>query len=133
MKKLLLLFLGFLMALSSCRAKESNLPNSTFSDDSATEIQQKRNDDIPQKVWDTYRYIKKNNRAQNGYVGGRKFGNYEKLLPIKNEKGQKVNYREWDVNPKKKGKNRGAQRLVTSNDGHAYYTSDHYRSFKKLE
>lgn len=127
------MFLGLLLAFSSCKAKDGKPTLVSQNDSGADYSQQKKSDDIPQKVWDTYRFIKKNNRAQNGYVGGRKFGNYERLLPIKNESGQKIAYREWDVNPKKKGKNRGAQRLVTSNDGHAYYTSDHYKSFKKLE
>ena len=88
---------------------------------------------IPQKVYKVLDYVQENGEAIDGYVGGRTFGNREKLLPQKNSQGQKVKYREWDVNPKVKGKNRGAQRLVTSNDGRAYYTNDHYKSFIEIK
>ncbi|QGG39930.1 ribonuclease domain-containing protein [Aeromicrobium yanjiei] len=40
-----------------------------------------------------------------------------------------VTYREWEVNQYTKGVNRGAERLVTSSDGSAYFTGDHYGSF----
>jgi guanyl-specific ribonuclease Sa len=88
--------------------------------------------DIPQKAFDILRYVKENGRAKEGYVGGRKFSNYEKLLPTEDEKGQKIVYQEWDVNPKIQGKNRGAERMVTGSDGKAYYTSDHYRTFQLI-
>ena len=65
------------------------------------------------------------------YVGGRKFYNREKRLPAINE-NSKIQYKEWDVKPKAEGKSRGAERLVTGNIGTAYYTSDHYRTFKKI-
>ncbi len=83
------------------------------------------NEYIPQKVYEVLAYIRENDKAPSGYVGGRTFYNREGLLP-KNTK-----YREWDVNPKIKGKNRGAERLVTS-DQKAYYTSDHYNSFTEI-
>lgn len=58
-----------------------------------------------------------------GYVGGKTFHNRERRLP----KGQ---YREYDVNPKVPGKNRGAERIVIEQrTGKAYYTDDHYRTF----
>lgn len=40
-----------------------------------------------------------------------------------------ITYREWDVNPKIKGVDRGEERLVTGSDGSAYYTADHYQTF----
>jgi ribonuclease T1 len=46
--------------------------------------------------------------------------------------GKPARYREWDVNPKKKGKNRGAERLVTS-EKRAWYTRDHYETFEELK
>lgn len=91
-----------------------------------------RKTDIPQKVYKVLEYIRANDRAPEGYQGGRKFGNYEKRLPLKDERGGAMRYREWDVNPKKKGKNRGAERLITS-DKHAWYTRDHYNSFTEIE
>ena len=60
-------------------------------------------------------------------IGGDKFGNYEGLLPKKS--GRK--YYECDIDTK--GKNsRGAKRIIFSNDGLIYYTSDHYESFELL-
>lgn len=88
---------------------------------------------IPNKVFEVLAFIDQNNRAPEGYVGGRKFGNYEKLLPQRSEKNnERINYKEWDVNPKIEGKNRGAERLVTGDDKSAYYTADHYQSFEKI-
>jgi guanyl-specific ribonuclease Sa len=61
-----------------------------------------------------------------GYVGGRTFQNREQRLP----RGQ---YREYDVNPRIRGKNRGAERIVIEQrTGEAYYTADHYRTFVPL-
>ena len=59
-------------------------------------------------------------------IGGSSFGNYEGLLP--EEKGRK--YFECDINYVKG--NRGAERLVYSNDGLIFYTGDHYESFEQL-
>lgn len=93
----------------------------------------KTNSAIPQKVYETLEYIQKNNRAPEGYVGGRHFGNYEKNLPEKDSKGNKIDYKEYDVNPKVEGKNRGAQRLVIGDDSRAWYTNDHYKTFIEVE
>jgi ribonuclease T1 len=61
-----------------------------------------------------------------GYVGGRVFENRELRLP-------KGRYREYDVNPKIRGRNRGPERLVIERrTGKAYYTQDHYRTFRLL-
>lgn len=88
--------------------------------------------EIPAKVLKVLEYIDEHDKARDGYEGGRTFMNFEKLLPQKDKDGKRVRYREWDVNPLKAGVNRGAERLVTGSDGHAYYTSDHYKSFKKI-
>jgi len=90
-------------------------------------------EDIPQKVYKILEYVRANGRAPEGYQGGRKFGNYEKRLPLKDNTGKPMSYQEWDVNPKKKGKNRGAERLITSQNKHAWYTRDHYNSFTEIE
>lgn len=89
-------------------------------------------DNVPQKAIEVLAYIRKYNEAPEGYVGGRTFQNREKLLPQKDKSGDKINYREWDIYPKIKNRNRGAERLVTSNES-AYYTRDHYRSFIKIK
>ncbi len=59
-------------------------------------------------------------------IGGDRFGNYEGLLPQK--KGLK--YYECDIDTL--GSSRGAKRIIYSNDGHIYYTDDHYESFTEL-
>lgn len=59
-------------------------------------------------------------------IGGDRFGNYEELLP--DEKGRK--YFECDINYV--SGNRGAERIIYSNDGLIFYTGDHYKTFEKL-
>jgi guanyl-specific ribonuclease Sa len=61
-----------------------------------------------------------------GYVGGRTFQNRERRLPS-------GRYREYDVNPKTPGRNRGPERVVIEQrTGKAYYTGDHYVTFIPL-
>ena len=60
-------------------------------------------------------------------IGGDRFGNYEGLLP----KAAGRTYYECDIDTLG-GKSRGAKRIVFSNDGLVYYTSDHYASFTLL-
>ncbi|MEQ1793184.1 MAG: ribonuclease domain-containing protein [Nitrospira sp.] len=61
-----------------------------------------------------------------GYIGGRDFQNRERRLP-------RGHYREYDVNPKIRGRSRDAERLVIEQrTGKAYYTGDHYRTFTPL-
>ena len=59
-------------------------------------------------------------------IGGDRFGNYEGQLP--KAKGRK--FFECDANYK--GGKRGAERLIYSNDGHVWYTKDHYGTFEEL-
>jgi len=65
--------------------------------------------------------------APNYAIGGDVFGNREGLLP---EEPGRVYY-ECDVDTKGTD-SRGSHRLVYSNDGLIYYTSDHYETFKLL-
>lgn len=60
-------------------------------------------------------------------IGGDRFGNYEGLLP--DAPGR--TYTECDIDTLGKS-SRGAKRIVFSNDGLIYYTSDHYESFTLL-
>ena len=57
-------------------------------------------------------------------IGGDRFGNYEGVLP-------EGNYHECDINTLGE-KRRGPERLVYSDDGRIYYTSDHYETFTLL-
>lgn len=88
---------------------------------------------IPAYVLETLAYVKQYQKAPEGYVGGREFQNREKNLPLKTPDGSKIRYREWDVHPKERGVNRGAERLVTGNDQSAWYTKNHYKSFTRIE
>ena len=57
-------------------------------------------------------------------IGGDRFGNYEGALPD-------GKYHECDLNTRGADK-RGAERLVYSEDGHIYYTADHYETFEEI-
>ena len=87
---------------------------------------------IPSKIYETLKYIETFHEPKDGYLGGGIFYNYEKLLPEEMANGNRINYREWDVNPKIKDKPRGKERLVTGDDKSAWYTNDHYKSFLKV-
>ena len=87
---------------------------------------------IPDKALKVLEHVDKHGDAMDGYEGGRTFGNFERRLPQNDDKGRRLKYREWDVNPLRAGVNRGAERLVTGSDGSAWYTNDHYDTFKKI-
>lgn len=87
---------------------------------------------IPPKVYDVLKYVRRHHQPMSGYEGGRKFSNREKRLPEKDAESRVIHYQEWDVNPEIKGQNRGPERLVTGNDGSAWYTDDHYNSFIRI-
>lgn len=67
-----------------------------------------------------------------GTKGGITFRNSEGRLPAVGAGGGRVVYQEWDVNPKKNGQGRDAERIVTGNDGSAWYTLDHYDTFTRI-
>ena len=92
-----------------------------------------RTGNVPEKALRILKYVRENGVAMSGYVGGRRFGNFEGLLPKKDACGKRIDYQEWDVNSKIQGKNRGAERLITGTDVKGYYTSDHYGSFLLVE
>ena len=60
-------------------------------------------------------------------IGGDRFGNREGLLP----EAEGRSYTECDIDTNGYG-SRGARRLVFSNDGLYFYTSDHYESFSEV-
>jgi dienelactone hydrolase len=87
---------------------------------------------VPAKVLKLLQYVDDKGEAPKGYEGGRNFGNFEGHLAKRDGSGRPIKYREWDVNPLQAGVNRGAERLITGSDGTAYFTDDHYRTFKKI-
>ena len=88
---------------------------------------------VPEYVIEVMEQVQSTGKPFKNYVGGRTFQNREKRLPKTDSDGQKLKYKEWDVHKKIKGKNRGAERLVTGSDGSAYYTKDHYKTFKQIK
>ena len=81
----------------------------------------------PQKARDLFTRLQaRHGEPLPGYVGGREFQNRERQLPP-------GHYREYDVNPKIRGRSRDAERIVIEQDtGRAYYTGNHYRTFVPL-
>lgn len=81
----------------------------------------------PQKAYDLLKRLEaRQGIPLPGYVGGRNFQNRERRLP-------RGYYREYDVNPKIRGRARDAERIVIEQrTGKAFYTGDHYRTFIPL-
>ncbi|MEG8181914.1 ribonuclease [Nocardia terpenica] len=67
-----------------------------------------------------------------GTKGGDQWMNRGGNLPRTDPSGKKITYREWDVNPKKPGQSRDAERIITGSDSSAYYTGDHYGTFTRM-
>ncbi len=91
---------------------------------------------IPREAWETLLYVRLHRQPPPGHVGGRRFGNYgrggEQQLPVRTGRGSRIDYQEWDIHPRRPGRNRGAERLVTGSDGRAWYSADHYCSFTEM-
>lgn len=85
------------------------------------------NSAVPQKALDLLTRLQERDGVPlPGYIGGRDFQNRERRLP-------RGHYREYDINPKIRGRARDAERLVIEQrTGKAYYTGDHYRTFIPL-
>jgi ribonuclease T1 len=105
--------------------KNNNNTNTQHTDNS--------NGAVPAKVFTVLQYIKANNHAMDGYVGGRVFTNREGNLPKDDAQGNSIDYQEWDVNEKIQGQNRGTERICTGSDGRSWYTNDHYRTFTEIK
>lgn len=84
-------------------------------------ITKKQANDLGWKGGDLWKYFKGKS------IGGDRFGNYEGLLP----EAEGRTWTECDIDYH--GGNRGAKRLLFSNDGLFYYTEDHYESFKEVK
>lgn len=137
----LILILGLIIAFFIFNGSDfiSSLPNNntenhltemaTANENSSSES----TDSIPDYVRNTYNFILKHGDAPHGYYGGRTFQNREKRLPLKTPRGQAIHYREWDVHPRRGGVDRGAERLVTGDDGSAWFTANHYQTFFLIE
>ncbi len=59
-------------------------------------------------------------------IGGDRFGNYERRLPV-------VHGRQYyEADCFYTGGNRNAYRIIYDNEGHVWYTADHYQTFTEL-
>ncbi|MGI9191762.1 MAG: ribonuclease domain-containing protein [Chitinophagaceae bacterium] len=135
---LLLILLGIGFLLRNSKGSNVNTPTNVATETSAEtvvkstdtpSIHEESKHKFPDYVLKTLDYIREHQQAPDGYVGGRIFQNREKQLPTKTTNGLRIKYQEWDVHPQRAGTNRGPERLVTGDDGSAWYTADHYRSF----
>lgn len=82
--------------------------------------------DLPQEARDTLRLIHRGGPFPYRR-DGIEFGNRERLLPLRS----RGFYREYTV-PTPGSSDRGARRIIVGRDGERYYTSDHYRSFRRI-
>lgn len=117
---LLLGLLSLVLTISGCAASTSSTPQA------ATSV-------VPARVTATLDHIDAGDwpaaAHAPGTKGGTIFRNNEGHLPSSDGHGDRITYREWDVNPKRPGQSRDAERIVTGSDGSAWYTDDHYQSF----
>jgi RHS repeat-associated protein len=92
---------------------------------------------VPQRARNTLEHIEKTGEPPPGYQGGRRFLNDGRgggeVLPKTDAAGNRITYKEYDVNPSSQGVNRGAERIVRGSDGSAYYTDTHYKTFTKIQ
>lgn len=137
-KHWLFLLLAALFLSQSCQngrssaAERDRTEQGRSQTDAAPNPSQNKLTGAPDHALRTLDFVLKNGEAPPGFVGGRTFQNREKQLPKADAQGKKIQYREWDVHEKEPGRNRGPERLVTGSDGSAYYTANHYKTFKKL-
>ncbi len=68
-----------------------------------------------------------------GTSAGGKYLNRDSKLPIVDNEGNPLTYREFDVNNKLPNANRDAQRFIVGSDGSIYYTDNHYLTFTKIK
>lgn len=132
---LLLLLLG-LLAFRYCQSQKAGaVPPGTTPPKPPTKDRTttRQADKAPAYVLKVLDYVRKNGHAPEDYVGGREFKNREKRLPKEDAQGRPMRYSEWDVHPKRSGRDRGPERLITGSDHHAWYTADHYQTFQKID
>lgn len=75
--------------------------------------------------WDKY-VNKVSDIAPGKSIGGDYFGNYEKQLPV--VQGRKY----YEADCYYFGGDRNEYRIIYSNDGHVWFTGDHYQTFTEL-
>ena len=126
---------GYFMAaqgMSNIANKKGHLDES-----SKTNSTEKATNVVGDKFTNLKNYVKKNGKAPDGFQGGSQYQNDGRgggqVLPKFDKNGNAINYREWDVDPKVPGTRRNADRVVSGSDGSFWKTTDHYKTFEKIE
>ena len=81
---------------------------------------------LPPQVRDTLELARRGGPFPYPHDGVR-FGNYEKRLPAQ----AREYYKEYTV-PTPGARDRGARRVIMGAGGEAYYTDDHYNTFRRI-
>lgn len=104
------------------------------------DIPKKTFSELPDNVQESYKKYDKISWSGNfenatpGTSAGRKYKNRDGLLPNIDKNGGAITYKEYDVNNLPAGAtSRDGCRFVRGSDGSIYYTSDHYKTFIKIE
>ena len=83
---------------------------------------------VPAAAVVVYRHVLATGKAPAGHVGGRVWHNREHSLPSAGR------YREFDVHPRVRGRNRGPERVIVDDaTRRGWYTADHYRTFHPID
>ena len=82
--------------------------------------------ELPDNFITKYKRNKVSDVAPGKSIGGDYFGNYEKKLPV--VPGRKY----YEADCYYFGGSRNEYRIIYSNDGHVWYTEDHYNTFIEL-
>lgn len=96
--------------------------------------------ELPENVQDSYKKYEDVNWNGNfvdatpGTSAGKKYKNRDDMLPGVDKDGNAITYKEFDVNNLPEGAtSRDGCRFIKGSDGSVYYTSDHYKTFIKIE
>ena len=104
----------------------------------SSKIQELNKKDLSEKVASSYYKYEKINWKGNyegqtsGTKAGGKWNNNPPDLPEFDSNGNKITYREFDVNNKLEDALRDSERFIRGSDESVYYTPDHYVTFFKI-
>ncbi|AUG81536.1 ribonuclease [Kitasatospora sp. MMS16-BH015] len=90
---------------------------------------------VPDRAWQTLRLIDAGQWPPSdgsGTKGGTVWPNRDGALPRTDGDGHPIQYRQWDVNRKKPGQPRDSERIVTGDNGTAWYSPDLFHTFQRM-
>lgn len=118
---------------------DKNKSTGNFKYTRAPQIPIKELESLPNNVSEAFNKYNGNDWRGNvagqseGTKAGKSYKNRDNKLPAQDSDGNKIDYKEYDVNDKIPNMNRDAERLVRGSDGNVYYTNDHYKNFIKIK